>query len=319
MNCPGCSGETRSRYHLPRLWCQTAGSPTYEIRWCDSCDLGFLAPRPTVEELILYRETTENRTKAIGLPSPRSFAEKVRIHLAWRVGHGHASQIDANRIHSLMGDVPTSICIFGCAELELLVQLRDFGHQVFGIDANERVCRDARAKELDVWPGSAENPPEQAVTRTFDALFLNGGLAMAIEPKAAIQDAVRLLKSGGYLFAEVPNHGAYSARRLGPAWSLWDAGININYFTSKSLSRFIEEAGCEVKEVRYRRYVAQFTSEQMRNEQAIWDHLYSSSNQTDQNIPPRKSSVDLWLDFLRTMFLSADRKYETVGIISKKK
>jgi SAM-dependent methyltransferase len=319
MKCPGCFRETSARYHLPRVWHQPDGSPPYEIRWCDQCDLGFLDPRPTAEDRSLYQESRESfRLKAIGVPSRRSFAEKFRIHLAWRVGHGHAAQIDANRIHSLLGDGPTSICMFGCGDLELLVQLRDMGHQVFGIDASERLCRDARAQGLDVWHGSAENPPQQVLARTFDAVFLNGDLPMALEPKAALQNARSFLKSGGYLFAEVPNHGAFSARRLGPTWALWDAGVHINFFTSKSLTRFIEQAGCEVKEVLYRRYVAQFTSEQMREEQEIWDRLYSSSNRTDQKIPRRKSSVDLWLNFVRTIFLPSAGKYEIVGLITKK-
>ena len=104
--------------------------------------------------------------------------------------------------------------------------------------------------------GSAENPPNQLRTGTFDAVFLNGDLPKAHDPKAALQNARRLLEPGGYLLAEVPNHGSYSARRLGPTWSLWEAGIRLNYFTPKSLSRLIEEGGCEIKEILYRRYVA---------------------------------------------------------------
>ena len=57
----------------------------------------------------------------------------------------------------------------------------------------------------------------------------------------------------------------------------------------------------------------------MRAEQEIWDRLYSSSNPVDQNIPPRKSSLDLWLDFVRTIFLPPAGKYETVGIISTRR
>ena len=314
--CPGCFGKTRVSYRLPKIWYQPAGSQSYEIRWCDQCDFGFLDPRPTVDDQSLFQAARATfQLTANGQPSPRDFVEKVRIHLAWRVGHGHASQIDANRIHSLLGDGPSSICIFG-GDLELLVQLRDRGHQVFGTDRNEDVCRNACAMGLEVWSGCAENLPKQAMTRTFDAVFLNRDLPMALEPRAALRNARSLLKPGGYLLAEVPNHAAYSARRLGPTWCLWEAGIHINYFTSKSLSRFIEEAGCEVRDVLYRRYVAQFTKAQMRDEQEIWDRLYSSLNRQDQKIPRRKSPVDLWLDFVRTMFLPPARKYEMLAIIS---
>ena len=319
MKCPGCFGASTVRYHIPRVWHEPAGSPSYDIRWCDKCDLGFLDPRPTAEVMGQFQVTREGfRTKAIELPSPPSFAEKVRIHFAWRVGHGRAAQIDAKRIHSFIGDGPASICIAGCGDLEQLTQLRELGHQVVGIDLNEQLCRDAQARGFDVWHGSAENPPEQVLRRTFDAVFLNQDLPKVTEPRAALENARRLLKSGGYLFAEVPNHGAYSARRLGPAWSLWEAGIHINYFTCKSLTRLIEEAGCEVKEILYRRYILQFTSEQLRDEQEIWDRMYSGSSRLGQNRPRRKSSVDLWLDLLRTIFLRPEQKYEVVGIISKK-
>jgi SAM-dependent methyltransferase len=305
------------RYRLPNIWHQPAGTRPYEIRWCDECDLGFLDPRPSAKDLSLFQETRERlRLKALEQPSPRNLLEKVRVHLAWRVGRGSASQIDAKRIHSLMGDGPTSICILGYGELDLLVQLRDLGHQVFGIEPNERLRLDARAKGLELWPGCAEDLPKQATERAFDAVFLNRLLPMALEPRAALQNARRLLKPGGYLFAEVPNHGSYSARRLGPAWSLWEAGIYINYFTTKSLSRFIQDAGCEVKDVLYRRYIPQFTAEQMRHEQAIWDRLYSSLDRKNQTRPRRKSSIDLWLDLLRTNFLPPAEKYEIVAIVS---
>ena len=318
MKCPGCFRASRVQYQLPRVWHQPVGSTTYEIRWCDSCDLGFLDPRPTDESL----ESVSGNNGARSDEGNRSdesrevLSKRFGFTSAWRVGHGHASQIDAKRINDLLGGAPGSICVFGCGDLDLLVQLRDLGHQAVGIDASERLLREARSEGIDAWPGSAEHPPNQLRTRTFDAVFLNGDLSTAHDPKAALQNARQLLHPGGYLLAEVPNHGAYSARRLGPAWSLWDAGIHVNFFTAKSLSRFIEEAGCEVKEILYRRYVAQFTKEQMRDEQEIWDHLYSSSNRMDQEIPPRKSSTDLWLDFVRTIFLPPAGKYEMVAIIS---
>jgi SAM-dependent methyltransferase len=315
--CPGCCRESAVRYRLPNIWHQPAGTQPYEIRWCEECDLGFLDPRPSAEDLSLFQETRERfRVTALEQSSPRDFVEKVRMHLAWRVGHGRAGQIDAKRIHSLLGDGPTSICVLGYGDLDLLVQLRDLGHQVFGIEPNERRRLDARAKGLELWPGSAEDLPIQATETAFDAIFLNRDLLTALEPRAALHNARRLLKSGGYLFAEVPNHGSYSARRLGPAWSLWEAGNYINYFTTKSLSRFIQDAGYEVKEVLYRRYITQFTAEQMRHEQEIWDRLYSSLDRKNQKLPRRKSSIDLWLDLLHTYFLPPAEKYEIVAIVS---
>ena len=183
---------------------------------------------------------------------------------------------------------------------------------------NERLSREARSEGIDACFGSAENPPNHLRTGSFGAVFLNGDLSTVHDPKAAIQNARRLLEPGGYLLAEVPNHGSYSARRLGPPWYLWEAGIRINYFTTKSLSRLIEEGGCDIKEIVYRRYIAQFTREQMRDEQERWDRLYSNSKQVDRNIPPRKSSIRSRLDFARTIFvpLPAGKYPETVGIIS---
>ena len=48
--CLSCGGETQIRDHLPQLWHKPVGSQSYDIRWCEPCDFGFLDPRPCKEE-----------------------------------------------------------------------------------------------------------------------------------------------------------------------------------------------------------------------------------------------------------------------------
>jgi SAM-dependent methyltransferase len=318
--CLCCGGATKMRYSLARVWDRPAGSRPFEIRWCESCDFGFLQPQPTEEDLARFEQKgSAVRIATVRAPEVRTLAEKVRIRLAWQAARGQVRPIDAKLIHAAAGGHLGSICIFGCGQLELLVQLKDMGHTVLGFDLSEEVCRNARAKGLDVSSGSIDARPPQVLPRGFDAVFLDQVLRRSGEPRTALRNANRLIKTGGCLLVEVPNHNALSARRLGPAWCLWKAESDLSFFTHASLSRLMEIAGYHVKEIVYRRYIPQFTRLQMITEQEQWDRLYGNFPEVDQTSPPRNSPADLWISLFRTMMLGPAKKFEIVGIIGIKR
>ena len=54
VRCLLCAGETRLHDQLPHIWHQREGSGSYDIRWCDTCELGFLDPRPSANDLARF-------------------------------------------------------------------------------------------------------------------------------------------------------------------------------------------------------------------------------------------------------------------------
>jgi SAM-dependent methyltransferase len=315
--CLCCGGETLIRHHLPRILPRPGDSPGYEMRWCESCDFGFLRPRPTVHDPKRFGE----HFVAAAIEAKPSVFEKVRLHLAWLAGRGHARPIDARLIHSVVGTGKrtASICVFGCREVDVLDGLRDLGHQALGVELDEDACRQARARGRHVVSGSVEAPPGAIRDASFDAVFLNQVLQVCLEPRVAVQNACRLLKPGGHLFAEVPNHGAFSARRYGPAWALCNAGRHLNFLTTRSLSRLVGSTGCDISDIVYRQYVPQFAYSRLVLEREVWDRLYTDPNRIEGRRPPRKTTWDLWTGLVRTIFLAPTEKYEIVGIVAIKR
>jgi len=317
IKCLWCGGETIIRYRLPHIWHQPDDSRSYDVRWCEPCDFGFLDPRPTAEDQIRFNE--QNKFAPVEAANSVTLFDRLRIHLAWRAGHSQARQIDARLVHTFLGKHGASICVFGCMQADVLSGLRDLEHRVVGVELNTDGCDPTQLQGIEIVSGSVEAPPRKLLGTAFDAIVLNMVLPVCREPRLALWNAHQMLKPDGALFVEVPNHGSYSARRFGPAWSLGDAGRHLNFFTDRSLCRFVESTGYDVKDILYRQYIPQFSGSRLTSEQQIWDSLYADRKRQDQRLPPRKSTVDLWTGLVCTAFLHPSAKYEIVGIIGTKR
>lgn len=174
------------------------------------------------------------------------------------MGRRLARQIDASLIHSIVKKVPASICLFGCKRLDLTVSLKELGHKVLAVEPDAAALACARDAGIDVLKGYADSPLTEIPDNSFDAIYLDGALSECLELRLALQNVSRRLVSGGHLFAEVPNHSAFSAERSGPAWFLSETGRNLNFLTGASLSRFVESTGLDLKDMLYRQFVPQF-------------------------------------------------------------
>jgi SAM-dependent methyltransferase len=317
--CLSCGGDTRIRDHLPHIWHQRVDSRPYDLRWCERCDFGFLSPRPDAEDRARFaRDACELRRDWPDLiPLKPTFLERVRVNLAWRTAFGY-SQINSRRVQEFAGSRSISICAFGGGLVDLMRELKDTGHRIVGVDADEAAPGRAQTAGLVVYEGSIEDPPEAIRDEPFDIVLLSGVLGCCPDPRKALQNARELLKPSGHLMADVPNNGAYSARRLGPAWFFCDAGNSLCFFTGRSLAHFVEMCGFEIIDILYNNYTGQFRNSRLVIEQKIWDHLYANVDPGTPRLPRRKSRWELWRGLLGSMFRGPAEKYEIVGIIGQK-
>ena len=319
MACPCCGGTARIRYCVPRLGQGPADSQPHNIWWCESCDFGFLHPRPTAQQPDRTNDSSPALSVEKGDRTP-TFLEKLRCHLAWRFAHAHARQIDAPLIHSYVGAPSAPIGVFGCTQIELMAGLRDLGHPIVGIECKPEVLDRVGDRGFEVLSGSLLSPPLGVGEASLAAVILLGKLDDCLDPRLALENVHRLLAPGGHLFAEVPNHQADSARRLGPAWGMCDAGCSVSFFTGPSLARFALKAGFRVKDTLYRKVVPQFSSSRMLFEQEKWDWLYANVPREDRRlpVPPRNSTFKLWTASLRLAFQRPPEQFEIVGLVGTK-
>jgi SAM-dependent methyltransferase len=200
----------------------------------------------------------------------------------------------------------------------MMLELKDSGHRVVGIDFDQSTRDRAQAQGLVVHDGSVENLPAAILSESFDIVVMTRVLQSCSDPRTALLGVHQLLKTGGHLIADVPNNGAYSARRLGPGWYLCDAGNSLNFFSRRSLARFVENSGFEIVDYFYSAYTGQFRNSRLVIEQKIWDRLYANTDPRSLRLPRRKSRWELWRELLASMFRSPEKKYEMVGVIAKK-
>jgi SAM-dependent methyltransferase len=318
--CLICRGEAKVRYLLPNLWHQPVGSKPYEIRWCGPCDFGFLYPRPRLEEhAYLTRSAREAAREWPDLiPSQSSFLEKVSVHLAWRATVGKYRQMTASYIHGLAGDRPLNACIVGCSDVALMSELSQLGHGVVGLDDDELTRSVAHARGLEVYPGAPEALTSRFTAGTFDVVYFHESLPCCQDPLGAVEAATLLLKAGGHILADFPNQGSRSARRLGPAWFFFNAGYCINFFTTRSLAKMLEQIGWAPSDRLYHNYTVQFRRPRRLIEQTIWDRLYGQADRSTRGRPTRNSLWSQWTGLLGSMFCEPDEMFEAVAISGEK-
>ena len=124
--------------------------------------------------------------------------------------------------------------------------------------------------------GPLESPPAGVSSRAFDVVVCRAALERCLDPRLGMEQARRLLKPGGCLMVEIPNHAACSARRLGPAWHHCDAGNFVSFFTARSVSRLAVASGFVAVETLYSNYVTQFRNSRTLLERMLWDRLYAN-------------------------------------------
>ena len=150
---------------------------------------------------------------------------------------------------------PGQLLDVGCGGGHLLAAARAEGWRPIGTDLSLEACRVA-AETAPVVHGSAEALPFGA--GTLDAVTLVNVLDHTARPGAVIDEAARVLRSGGLLIVPVPN-GAFHRRwsralgHLGPLvrWRSWDTYpiLHLFSFGPGALRRLVEARGFEVLSV----------------------------------------------------------------------
>jgi SAM-dependent methyltransferase len=129
----------------------------------------------------------------------------------------------------------------GCASGLFLMEAKQAGWNVTGIEPNETLCAYAREKlnrEADIQCATLET----ALLETgFDAITLWDVLEHVSDPQTFLQHCRSLLRSDGCLFLNVPDLDSWPARILGPRWPLL-LPEHLNYFNRGSLSLCASQA-----------------------------------------------------------------------------
>ena len=191
-----------------------------EVEWsvvrCTSCGLGYLNPRPTVEEIRRYY--------------PEAYFSRRGTHGARYV-----------RQASYVRGAPGRLLDIGTARGDFLVVMQRRGWEVVGI---EPFGGSESPYGFEIHQCSF--PEDCSLTDDqYDVITAWAVFEHLRDPATAFRRASQLLKAGGRLLVQVPNLRSISAR-----WARQeDVPRHLYFFTPKTLRRYAEASGLEVARV----------------------------------------------------------------------
>lgn len=210
----------------------------FQLCRCSKCDLQFLSPRPTFEQLSekVYNETYHAEPEA---------PARLNASTTYQFERQYAT------IERLLGGSGRILDV-GCGNGTFLSFGQPRGWEAFGCDiVLSPFVRDS--KSFPLWEGRLLDI--EFGSSRFDAIRFNHVLEHTQNPLAELERSRELLNPGGVIYVGVPNIGGISTQlknlqsRLHlkkRRWRHYAALHHLWFFTPTTLGRVIEKAGLRV-------------------------------------------------------------------------
>jgi SAM-dependent methyltransferase len=200
---------------------------------CTQCELVRLDPLPTAAELDAHygARATDGNYRFEASFERASSDQKTLAKVEQRGSPGKGRIFDIG-------------CLYG--------QFLDFaglqGWETWGLELQAPAAEHAARRHpgrISCTTVEAFNLAPSAPLGTFDAVVASGVIEHALDPTAILDVALKLLKPGGLLLLQTPNHGSLLRRMMGKYWPPYAAPEHTFYFSAANLKRFVEAKGFE--------------------------------------------------------------------------
>ncbi len=209
---------------------------------CSQCGLVFVSPRPDPNELYaLYGETYfhNDESSTVGYTNYLKDENNIRKTFAGRLSHLEAFI------------KPGKLLDVGCAAGFFLSEAQKRGWSVQGLDVSSFAVNYAQEHfGLDARNGSFTELDYPA--DSYDMVTMWDVIEHVPDPKAYIQRAASVLRSGGVFALATPDVDSLPARLTGRRWVGYKLSEeHVYYFSARTLSLMLNEAGFDVVNVRH--------------------------------------------------------------------
>jgi SAM-dependent methyltransferase len=187
---------------------------------CDECGLGFLNPRPTVEEIAKYYPPEYYRhepTRSFERYLQRRFTREAQFLERYANRCGSRKLLDV-----------------GCANGDFPRFMAARGWQVEGVETSDS------SQPITDFPVYKQQFDEMPITQpTYDAVTAWAVLEHVHDPKAYFRKASQVLKKGGVFVFLVTNFHSVTSRHL----FCEDVPRHLYFFTRETVRRYLQETG----------------------------------------------------------------------------
>jgi SAM-dependent methyltransferase len=327
--CPLCSQRSCAPWlTIPCDWRRPDVPESYALRWCNACEFGFVAPRPTPAQVGAFYDFPEYYTHTAGkgdakpAKQPLTLSEKLRVKLAWTFDKGRVlyptTEMMLQDVSKQSGSKPRVLDL-GCGSGSALMKLRDAGCEVAGIEPDARAAEACREKGLNVHAGTGEDIPAALQASRFDLVMMHHAMEHCIDPLRVAHNVAGLLAPQGVFLCEVPNNHAYGLRALcGPAWHWLDVPRHLNFFTQASMEKLMAAAGLRVLRTQHYGFTRQVDPAWLRTERRITERLNAKAGKNVRPDGGDSTGAYAWKLALRGLTLSDEKKYDSLRCYAKK-
>lgn len=158
-------------------------------------------------------------------------------------------RLEETVIFDLAGDLrDQKVLDVGCGDGTYSIAACKRGARAIGVDLSAAMLETARRRAVDCKPGiawcvaSAEELPFDS--EEFDVVVAVTALCFVKNPQRAIQEAARVLKSGGSLIiGELGRYSLWAISRRVRGWLGSSTWSGVRFWTFQNLRRLIDQAG----------------------------------------------------------------------------
>lgn len=233
--CPVCSSSAIAHYVSAEDY-HYGISGTYATYRCQNCDLVFLNPMPTTNDLATLYPIDYYSYQIPTLPHGPRHILRILMRL--------------ERV-TLVPDFPKpgTMLDVGCGAGHYLLKMRSLGWTVFGSELSQAAAEIGRSIGIDIRGG--ELTEAQFEAEKFDFVRLNHSFEHIYNPHEILAEIKRILKPGGKLFIGVPNASGLWAKIFGKYWWYFGAPVHTYNYSPRNLKILLEETGFSVERIRY--------------------------------------------------------------------
>ncbi|MDX9974994.1 MAG: class I SAM-dependent methyltransferase [FCB group bacterium] len=202
----------------------------FEIRECPKCGLVYISPQPAREELGKFYQNMYLAPPETVVSKEAGFVEK------------HTASIVKRRKPQ-----PGRLLEIGCGYGGFLSQMEGTGWELNGMDLSEKVIEYTRTRVPSANVQCLGIDDADFPDNRFDCIVMLAVLEHVKDPRETLQKITRWLAPGGLIIVLVPYIAAYIRLKR------WLPNLPVNFeaprhlfdFTPKTLTGYLEEAGCK--------------------------------------------------------------------------
>ncbi|EKB49211.1 bifunctional 3-demethylubiquinone-9 3-methyltransferase/ 2-octaprenyl-6-hydroxy phenol methylase [Cecembia lonarensis LW9] len=203
---------------------------------CSNCQLIFTNPRPDIEHIAQYYQSTDYISHQDQSNNLTNFIYKqvrkitIKQKVSW-----------LNQYNEKKGN----LLDIGCGTGYFLEAAAKNGWSVSGIEPDQTARKLAKNKKIKVKKSISELFKKDQ----YQCISLYHVLEHIHELRKTGKQLSKMLKNGGTLMIAVPNINSYDAKYYGPYWAGLDVPRHLYHFTPETIQQFAELVGLKIQAI----------------------------------------------------------------------